>query len=1026
MSTRTTILTLTLLLLMAAIGNAQPTQSFGTIMNWTNGTLPHYTCGAPGEPSCFTGCADAPGNQIRIDSFTGQLNCNLPAPTCTLAPGLVFVPNQHDITFLVMTDVHLRNGTSGKITDVQHSLHALNMRQMGHNGWRWTKSNAGFPNDPIAPPVGLVSTGDETNDGQPTALGAFRLLYEFGFATDAAQIPLFPGYGNHDVQNDCIFGSCGYRMLDYSKNAGSCAPNFDPNSDNYSWDWGKYHMIQLNVWAGSTLAGVNNSYIPAVTDTHPSGLPWLVADLAAKVGNSGRPVIIFQHYGWDPFSKDGDWWSEADRQSFLDVIKDYNVPMIITGHDHNMGSYSIQVTDSHGKVKTIDDTVGGTGGQGGKGEFFVVRMTDQFFDLMPVEWLDPFMFPLVASPYPIEVGAARPSFFNNVQGCRRWVGGELGSAPVTTAASGAQAFTITNNTQSTLQGPFALRFDSLGYRSYPALPGQILFTGSCSAGPLYVAGTKTSLAPGESETITLSTTAPTLSGVVTLAGDNLQATPNAVTFAYPYGDAQTLGVSTAFGAKIPVSISANQPWINAGLDNSTTPASLKIGIETGKFNGSQQATITISSSNAAYKSIPVTVSLTGVPVTFNTAAPKASVTIDGTTYNLPVTLNFAYGSAHKATAQTLFGAGVQTRFLGWPGNVPNFDFTVTAPVTYPVNFQQFVQLTTGASPSGAGSMTVTPASADGYYATGAALHLAATANSGYTFNRFHNQPLGQNPLDFIPANSPVDLTAEFAQAGTYTISTSLGANGSETIDGSTSQGPATTTWALNSNHTVSVPAVVSPSSGVRYIFTGWSDGTQTASRTISAGPVTLFIAQYQQQFQVSVQASPAAGGTATGGGWFNANASATLTATSSAGFAFTGFSGDVYSTQTPFAFSVTQPVNAAANFAPSGVPVLTASAGSHTNTGTAQTQLTIVLTNAGQGAAANASIDSISAVVQNGSGVVNLTGALPQPVTLSPGQSASFNLLFDWPSTAARVAFTVNFSANGGAYKNKGVFYVVR
>jgi hypothetical protein len=43
-----------------------------------------------------------------------------------------------------------------------------------------------------------------------------------------------------------------------------------------------------------------------------------------------------------------------------------------------------------------------------------------------------------------------------------------------------------------------------------------------------------------------------------------------------------------------------------------------------------------------------------------------------------------------------------------------------------------------------------------------------------------------------------------------------------------------------------------------------------------------------------------------------------------------------------------------------------------------------------------------------------------------PGQSNPFSLLFDWPSTAARVAFTVNFSANGGAYKGKSVFYVVR
>jgi len=97
------------------------------------------------------------------------------------------------------------------------------------------------------------------------------------------QLPLFPGYGNHDVQNDCIFGSCGYAVFELCRRTPPPgAPNVDPLSHNYSWDWGKYHMVQLNVWAGDTQAGINNSYSPAVHDTHASGLPWLTLDLASK------------------------------------------------------------------------------------------------------------------------------------------------------------------------------------------------------------------------------------------------------------------------------------------------------------------------------------------------------------------------------------------------------------------------------------------------------------------------------------------------------------------------------------------------------------------------------------------------------------------------------------------------------------------------------------------------------------------------------------------------------------------------
>jgi hypothetical protein len=104
------------MLQLALSGRAQPAKDFSPIMNWTNGTLPH-TCGVPGEPSCFIGCADAPGDQIRIDPFTRQSSCNLPDPVRTLSLGTLFVRNPYDIMFLVMTDVHLRNGTNGKITD---------------------------------------------------------------------------------------------------------------------------------------------------------------------------------------------------------------------------------------------------------------------------------------------------------------------------------------------------------------------------------------------------------------------------------------------------------------------------------------------------------------------------------------------------------------------------------------------------------------------------------------------------------------------------------------------------------------------------------------------------------------------------------------------------------------------------------------------------------------------------------------------------------------------------------------------
>ena len=109
------------------------------------------------------------------------------------------------------------------------------------------------------------------------------------------------------------------------------------DSDDYSWDWGGLHLVQSHRFAGDTDKGAVD------------GLPWLKQDLAAHAGD-GRPVILFQHYGWDTFSierwdpaastfdDDGSgephWWSEEDRDALLAAIAGYNVIGIFHGHEH--------------------------------------------------------------------------------------------------------------------------------------------------------------------------------------------------------------------------------------------------------------------------------------------------------------------------------------------------------------------------------------------------------------------------------------------------------------------------------------------------------------------------------------------------------------------------------------------------------------------------------------------------------------------------------------------------------------------
>ena len=81
--------------------------------------------------------------------------------------------------------------------------------------------------------------------------------------------------------------------------------------------------------------------------------------------------------------------------------------------------------------------------------------------------------------------------------------------------------------------------------------------------------------------------------------------------------------------------------------------------------------------------------------------------------------------------------------------------------------------------------------------------------------------------------------------------------------------------------------------------------------------------------------------------------------------------------------------------------------------------MTISLLNAGPGIAANSQITGIGNItVLSGTGPVTLSSNNVFPAlagTLAKGQQAPVTVNFMWPSTASRVQFTVQYSANGGA-----------
>ncbi|MDH4137776.1 MAG: hypothetical protein OEW09_13830, partial [Anaerolineae bacterium] len=144
----------------------------------------------------------------------------------------------------------------------------------------------------------------------------------------------YDGWGNHDSWSgwhpDELTAEIQYDVA----HRGRDAP-INRGDYHYSWDWDDVHFVQLNLFPGD------------FSDTDPHGaLTWLKQDLVSRVGDSGRPVVIIHHFGFDCFSagdlynscgQQGDWngwWTEEQRVWYWAGIADFNVVAIFTGHIH--------------------------------------------------------------------------------------------------------------------------------------------------------------------------------------------------------------------------------------------------------------------------------------------------------------------------------------------------------------------------------------------------------------------------------------------------------------------------------------------------------------------------------------------------------------------------------------------------------------------------------------------------------------------------------------------------------------------
>ena len=190
---------------------------------------------------------------------------------------------------------------------------------------------------------------------------------------------------------------------------------------------------------------------------------------------------------------------------------------------------------------------------------------------------------------------------------------------------------------------------------------------------------------------------------------------------------------------------------------------------------------------------------------------------------------------------------------------------------------------------------------------------------------------GTNNPGSITMNGPITETAAFTQNPVQvTVQTNL-AGLTFTVDSTSYTAPQSFTWQPGSSHTIGTTSPQNGATGVRYVWTSWSDGG-AISRTIAPTKNKTFTAKFTTQCYLTM--AHGTGGTVTpASGWKNSGATVSITARPATGYSFGSWTGtgtgSFSGTTNPASITMGGPITETATFtlsAPTPTPTPTATA----------------------------------------------------------------------------------------------------
>ena len=295
-----------------------------------------------------------------------------------------------------------------------------------------------------------------------------------------------------------------------------------------------------------------------------------------------------------------------------------------------------------------------------------------------------------------------------------------------------------------------------------------------------------------------------------------------------------------------------------------------------------------------------TQNVTTYTITTSANPTNGGTTSGGGTFNqgASCTVHATANSGYTFTNWTENGTQVSTN--------ANYTFTVNGNRNLVANFtQQTYTITTSSNPTSGGTTT-----GGGTYNQGASCTVTATANQGYTFQKWMqgSTQVSTNPSYTFTVTGNRNLVAYFV-AETFTI-------GVEASD--PSMGTVTGGGTFNYGQTCGVSASAKPN----YTFTNWTEnGTVVSTNNFYTFSVThscTLVANFAAaNVEINATADPVEGGTIEGAGTYDMGETVTLEAIPAADYNFVNWTenGQIVSEEMVYEFVATSSRNLVAHFA---------------------------------------------------------------------------------------------------------------